>query len=65
MLAVTRDIRRPSNHQYTIMMSPHTHIHTHTQYAIIIQDMRSKWWFTCLYIMVASLSVQLPNELRA
>ena len=28
MLAVTKDIRRPSKHQYTIMMSPHTHTHT-------------------------------------
>lgn len=54
MLAVTKDIRRPSKHQYTIMMSPHTH----TQY-IIIQDMRSKvaqWWFTCLLYIMASLS---------
>lgn len=56
MLTVTKDTRRPSKHQYTIMMSPHTH--THTQY-IIIQDMRSKvaqWWFTCLLYIMASLS---------
>ena len=49
MLAVTKDIRRPSKHQYTIMMSPHTH--THTQYTLI-QDMRSKSGSMVVYMPI-------------
>ena len=42
MLAVTKGIRRPSKHQYTIMMSPHT------QY----QDMRSKSGSMVVYMPI-------------
>ena len=49
MLAVTKGIRRPSNHQYTIMMSPHTHTHTvyyNTGYEV------TKWQSMVVYMPI-------------